>query len=108
MTLDQRYQISDLHGAGHSQGKIADQLGVHKSTVSRELARNSDGRSGAYRPELAQRKRDERQKAKPKKKRFTAAVEAYVKAKLEKDLSPEQIAGESRRYGVECVCVERI
>ncbi len=108
MTLEQRYQISDLLGAGHSQGKIADQLGVHKSTVSRELVRNSDGRSGVYRPELAQRKRDERQKAKPKKKRFTAAVEDYVKGKLEKDLSPEQIAGEARRQGVECACAERI
>jgi IS30 family transposase len=108
LTLEQRYQISDLLVAGQSQGKIADQLGVNKSTVSRELARNSDGRSGVYRPELAQRKRDERQKAKPKKKRFTAAVEDYVKGKLEKDLSPEQIAGEARRQGVECACAERI
>ena len=108
MTLEQRYQISNLYGTGHSQGKIADQLGVHKSTVSRELARNSDGRNGAYRPELAQRKRDERQKSKPKKNSFTAAVEAYVRGKLEKDLSPEQIAGVARRQGVECVCAERI
>ena len=108
MTLEQRYQISDLHGTGHSQGKIADQLGVHKSTVSRELSRNRDGRSGAYRPELAQRKREERQKAKPKKKRFTAAIKEYVKGKLENDFSPEQIVGEAKRQGVDCVCAERI
>ena len=108
LTLGQRYQISDLLGAGHSQGKIAEHLGIHKSTVSRELSRNSDGRNGAYRPGLAQRKRDERQRAKPKRKRFTATVEAYVKGKLEKDLSPEQIAGEAKRQGVECTSAERI
>ena len=108
LTLEQRYQISDLLCAGHSQGKIAEQLGIHKSTISRELSRNSDGRSGAYRPNLAQRKSQERQKSKPKRKRFTAAMEAYVRDKLEKDLSPEQIAGEAKRQGVDCVCAERI
>ena len=108
MTLEQRYQIFELLSAGQTQCKIADQLGIHKSTVSRELARNSDGRSGAYRPEQAQRKRDERQKSKPKKRRFTVGIEAYVKGKLEMDFSPEQIAGEAKRHGIECVCAERI
>jgi IS30 family transposase len=108
VTLEQRYQIFDLLSTGQKQYKIADQLGIHKSTVSRELARNSDRRSGAYRPELAQRKRDERQKSKPKKKRFTVGIEAYVKGKLEMDFSPEQIAREAKQLGVECVCAERI
>ena len=106
--MEQRYLISGLLDAGHSRSVIAEQLGVHKSTVSRELSRNSDGRSGAYRPELAQRKRDERQKAKPKKKCFTSAIEQYVVSKLKQDLSPEQIVGKARRQGVECVCAERI
>ncbi|GAB2797815.1 IS30 family transposase [Rhabdobacter roseus] len=108
LALEQRYQISDLHHAGHSRGQIAQQVGVHKSTISRELRRNSDGRNGAYRPELAQRKSEERQRAKPRKKRFTAPMQQYVVRKLKEDLSPEQIAGEARRKGVDCVCAERI
>jgi len=108
LTLEQRYQISALLDSGHSRGKIADELGVHKSTVSRELSRNSDGRNGAYRPELAQRKGDERQKTKPKKKRFITAIEQYVVCKLKQDFSPEQIRGKARLQGVDCVSAERI
>jgi IS30 family transposase len=107
-TLEPRYQICTLVDTGHSQGYIAEQVGIYKSTISRELSRNSDGRNGTYRPELAQRKRDERQKEKPSKKRFTAGIEEYVRGKLKEDLSPEQIAGEAKRKGAECVCAERI
>ena len=106
--MEQRYKISSLLDAGHSRGKVAEHLGVHKSTVSREVLRNCDGRNGTYRPELAQRKSDERQKAKPKRKRFTATVEQYVVSKLKQDFSPEQITGKARLQGVDCVCAERI
>ena len=88
LTLEQRYQISDLLSAGYSRGHIAEQVGVHKSTISRELSRNSDRRNGDYRPELAQRKRDVRQRAKPKRKRFTAGIEAYVKGEAQKGPEP--------------------
>ncbi len=93
---------------GHSQGQIAEQVGCSKSTVSRELRRNCDRRDGSYWPDLAQRKAAVRHKAKPKRRRFTASVEAHVREKLKADHSPEQIAGDAARKGIECVCHERI
>ena len=51
LTQKQRYQIQALLKMGHSQTEIADALGVHKSTISRELQRNH-GKRG-YRPKQA-------------------------------------------------------
>jgi IS30 family transposase len=93
---------------GYTQKEIADTIGKHKSTVSREIRRNCDARSGAYRHELAQRKCDKRHETKRKKIRFTEPVKAYVDTWLEKDYSPEQIAGRAKLENVECVSHERI
>lgn len=108
LSLEQRYHISALRQTKHSLGVIAEQIGCCKSTVSRELRRNCDGRNGDYKPELAQRKTDQRHKVKAKKKRFTVSVEHHVKERLEADYSPEQIAGNAALTGIECVCAERI
>jgi IS30 family transposase len=40
LTRDQRYQIFALRSLGHSYTEIAQVVGVHKSTISRELARH--------------------------------------------------------------------
>lgn len=40
LTQAQRYQIYALKKMGHHQTEIAKCIGVHKSTVSRELKRN--------------------------------------------------------------------
>ena len=52
LTQIQRYQIYALKKAGHNQSEIADKIGVHKSTVSRELRRNK-GLKG-YRPQAGE------------------------------------------------------
>lgn len=39
-TLEKRYAIYSLLKTGHTQSKIAEVIGVHKSTISRELIRN--------------------------------------------------------------------
>ena len=51
LTREQRYQIYALKKAGHSQNKIALLVEVHKSTISRELKRNTGQRG--YRPKQA-------------------------------------------------------
>jgi IS30 family transposase len=51
LTQEERYQISVLKTAGHSQVDIAKVIGRHKSTVSRELSRNRELRG--YRPKQA-------------------------------------------------------
>jgi IS30 family transposase len=45
LTLEQRYGIQSLMKAGFNQVSIAQSLLVHKSTISRELLRNSKKRS---------------------------------------------------------------
>ena len=108
LTLEQRYHISALVKTHHSRSEIAEQVGCSKSTVSRELIRNCDRRDGSYWPDLAQRKTAARHKAKPKRRRLTASLQAYVTEKLEADYSPEQIVGDAARKGIECVSHERI
>ena len=54
LTQDQRYQIYALKQVEQTNKRIAEILGVHASTVSRELKRNR-GKKG-YRPKQADKK----------------------------------------------------
>ena len=54
LTQEQRYQISAMKKIGHRQKEIAEELGVNKSTISRELRRNTGERG--YRPKQAHEK----------------------------------------------------
>jgi IS30 family transposase len=52
LTQAQRYQIYALQKTKHTRTEIAEVIGVHKSSVSRELKRNQGQRG--YRPQQAQ------------------------------------------------------
>ena len=41
LTHEDRIKIEALHNAGLSASKIANELGKHRSTITRELARNT-------------------------------------------------------------------
>jgi IS30 family transposase len=90
LTQAQRYQIYALKKMGHNQIQISGCLGVHKSTISRELERNRGQRG--YRPRQAHR---EAMKRRGQKMRPGIAAEtwAQVEEKLFLDWSPEQISG---------------
>lgn len=95
LTQEQRYQISALLKTAQSQTKVAEVIGVHRSTVSRELKRNR-GKRG-YRPQQAQRKAESRhQKAKARIQRL---VWELVEQRLRLDWSPEQISGRLKKSG---------
>lgn len=72
--------------------EIAETLGRHRSTIYRELDRNTGGRG--YRPQQAQRLAEERREAcrQPAKMNYPQ-LKKYVTGKLRKKWSPEQIAG---------------
>jgi IS30 family transposase len=89
LTQEERYQIYAYLKAGWSQIEIAMELKRHKSTISREIARNSGLRS--YRPQQAQRLSEERQYAKSSQ-RIAPSVWTDVKKLLKEDWSPEQIS----------------
>lgn len=40
LNQEQRYHISGLRKSGWNQTQIADEIGVNKSTISREFSRN--------------------------------------------------------------------
>jgi|LGVE01.1.fsa_nt_gb IS30 family transposase len=92
LTREQRYQIYALKKAEHSMGYIANNIGVDKSTVSRELKRNTGQRG--YRPKQAHKKAVQRHKEKPKTIRLNEEAKAFIKLQLESfDSAPEQISG---------------
>jgi IS30 family transposase len=78
LTREQRYTISQMKQNGEGPTAIAEMIGKNKSTVSRELLRNCDKRSGIYDYDLAQRKYEKRQAEKPKHKRLLCEVFHFV------------------------------
>ena len=108
ITLDQRYEIFLLLKQGYNHTEIGKSIGFHPTTISRELVRNSDKRSGVYNPKLAHSKAVKRHVNKPKIIRFTQQIKDFVVQWLKEDYSPEQIVGKAKKLGVACVSVERI
>ena len=80
LTLSKRYHISALKKQGYSQKEI----GVHPSTISRELRRNNDSLRG-YDAELAQVKSIQREKSKKKRSSLSKQIEKYIRSKLKLD-----------------------
>jgi transposase, IS30 family len=95
-TLAERKILDGLHKKGKSEAEIAELMGRHRSTIYRELRRNTGQRG--YRPKQAQRLADERRLAchRPRKMEDDH-LHQYVKERLEKRWSPDQIAGRSRQ-----------
>jgi transposase, IS30 family len=89
LTEHQRYQISALMKAGHNQIKIAALIGVHKSTISRELRRNRGLRG--YRPRQAHLLRQARRES-CYRTRIPSRLWTRVKRWLRDEWSPEQIS----------------
>lgn len=106
VTREQRYMIWALRCSGESQRAIAGVLGVHPSTISRELKRNVSKRG--YRPKKAQQLAEQRQSYKKRHRTFTSEVVAIVDARLKMEHSPEQIVGNCQKAGIRCVSIERI
>ena len=90
LTLEQRYGIYSLLKTGHTRSKIAEVIGVHKSTVCREINRNRGGRG--YRPKQANAFAKQRRQAKVCPL-IDGSTWAYVEQLICKEWSPEQISG---------------
>ncbi|WP_417586057.1 helix-turn-helix domain-containing protein [Nitrincola sp.] len=61
LTQAQRYQLFTYLETGISQRQIAKAIGVHSSTISREIKRN--GLKASYVPEEAQSRGDQRRRS---------------------------------------------
>lgn len=108
LTEGQRYTICCMLKQGYKQIEIAKAINKDKSVISREVKRNCDKRSGAYRHDLAIRKHKYRQKKKRKYVKFTSAIKQDVEALIREDYSPEQVVGFLNKQDKSSVSVERI
>ncbi|TYC09225.1 IS30 family transposase [Bizionia gelidisalsuginis] len=112
LASSQRYQISTLLETGITITQISKIIGVHKSTVSRELKRNTPGRgrtAGSYIAEHAQQKTEQRHCNKPKSILLTEALKKRIAGLMEYEKwSPELIAKRLSKESEVCVSHETI
>jgi len=108
LTQAQRYKIDALFKANHTQAFIAEQLGISKSTISRELRRNSK-RLGKYSAVRAQMYANERKERFCKNRILTPKMQKIIREKLSREQwSPEQIHGHCKVNNIPMVSHERI
>jgi transposase, IS30 family len=92
LTFQERRFLYRLLKKGKSKAEIAELMGRDRSTVYRELSRNT--RRGGYEPELAQRlARRRRLACRRPRKLDDSKTHEYVRERLKKCWSPDQIAG---------------
>lgn len=113
LTYLQRCKIQAFWKAGCTEQKIADEIGVHKSTISREFGRNMvwvHTRLGywTYKADYAQTYAENRRKNKKYPIKFNDAVERFVREKLIEDWSSEQISGYAAKNCIFWISHERI
>jgi IS30 family transposase len=96
LTFEERQFLYRLRKKGKSKIEIAQLMGRHRSTIHRELNRNT-GRRG-YRPKQAQHLAEERRLASRRPHKMNDPdVHQYVQQNLEQSWSPDQIAGRAQR-----------
>ena len=107
LTQEQRYHIYALRKIGQTQEMIASEIGVHKSTISRELSRNQGLRG--YRPQQAHHLALTRHHGATKATKMTKALRHLIEEKLSLyQWSPEQISGWLSLHGKVSISHERI
>lgn len=99
LTSGERYMLAALRKQGLNQSEIARALSRHRSTISRELCRNSTRADGRYRAFTAQERTNGRRSRSRRNLRFTTQDFAQVDELLCRQWSPEQVSGYLRRRG---------
>jgi len=94
ITIDERDLIAIHRANGFSMNDIAKMLGRNKSTISRELTRNSAKQSKTYLPHQAQKRAQKRKKEAAMKEELKChKIRNFVKNRIKDGWSPETIAG---------------
>jgi IS30 family transposase len=106
LTLSLRYQIFAYKNENYTQSKIAEILGVNKSTVSRELRRNS--KNGYYSAEDAHIKAVSRDKFKNRYRKLTNKLKLKIGTMLRDGLSPDQLVGRLKKLKLADISCETV
>ncbi len=98
LTVKQRYQIEGWKQRGCPVARMARKLGVHRSTIYRELARGGHARQGylAWRAEAKAARRRRRSAANHRSKPH--ALWRLIRRLIARDWSPEQVRGYLKRF----------
>lgn len=99
LTHHQRTKFEILKRLGTSVVKIAEQIGVHFSTLYRELHRNQKAGDEAYDSFQAQGMAHARKEIARSPSQLTPENEILVQQQLEADFSPDVMAGRAKRTG---------
>ena len=91
LTQEERYQIYAFKKTGKKLTEIASKLGRHKSTISREITRNTGGRG--YRPAQAQKLYEDRMASAAKAIKMTDDLKVKIAEKIRLDWSPATCSG---------------
>jgi len=105
---EERYMLAALRRQGLNQSEIARALGRHRSTVCREVRRNSTRADGHYRAFTAQERTNGRRSRSRRNQRFTPEDFALIDKLLRRQWSPEQVSGHLARSGLLAVSHETI
>lgn len=105
LTLEDRIEIQSGIAAGDNNAEIARRLGVHRSSVGRELARNrrpsdvgpANQRRGYSALKAQERADSQRRRDKARKLDENPVLRGYVQRKLKIHWSPEQISNRLRK-----------
>jgi IS30 family transposase len=108
ITHGERYRISALRQEGLCPAAIARRLGRHRSTISREYARNGSRWDNRYRPSRAQEQANGRRSRSRRNQRFDEMDWLFVDSLLREQWSPEQAAGYLRKRGTVSISHETI
>lgn len=109
LTEGDRYTLAALKRQGLSFTKIAEAMNRHRSTIYREVKRNSCWIiDGSYRPTKAQRRTRARRRRSRRNQHFTHQDYKEVRQLIRKDWSPEQITGHLKDEGKRCFSHETI
>jgi len=96
LTSHDRYMLAALRKQGLNQSEIARNLGRHRSTICREIQRNSSRHDGGYRPSRACEMTAGRRSRSRRKSHFSRADLNLVERLLRRQWSPDQISGRLR------------
>jgi IS30 family transposase len=107
LTFEQRYVIERLLKMGESKDFITETLGAHRSTVYREIKRNST-KQGKYSAKLAHEFACDRKDRFTANRKFNENCRILVEKYLKEYWSPEQIVGYCEVNGIPIVSAERI
>lgn len=104
LTFTDRIYIEVLHWERKSQAEIARRIGVHPSTISREMRRGDTGRPGTtihigYRGDIGETRRKLWNVKRGRPAKLVGALAKYVETKIKEGWSPEQISGRMKLEG---------